>query len=154
MNKKCFLVITVLLLVIAGGFYKFIVQGSVTTGTDGRIAIHLDPAERDLVLKEMRAFLISVQQITLGILNDDMELVAEYAKRSGKAAQGEVPGTLMGKLPLTFKKLGSDTHSKFDLLALDAESLGDGHHALKQLTILMDNCVSCHESHRLVGGEI
>ena len=78
------------------------------------MAIHLDAGERDLVLAEMRAFLTSVQQITKGISENDMKLVAEYSRKAGKAAQDEVPGTLIGKLPIEFKQLGFDTHTKFD----------------------------------------
>jgi len=148
MNKKCSIVIGMLLLVIAGGIYKFIFQGSVSDSTDGRVAIHLTSSERDLVLAEMRAFLTSVQQITQGIVEKDMTLVVESARKVGMAAQGEVPGTLIGKLPIAFKQLGSDTHSRFDQLAMDAETLGDENHALTQLSELMQNCVACHAGHR------
>jgi hypothetical protein len=148
MNKKCSVLIVLLLLIIAGGIYKFIFQGSASTGTDGRMAIHLTAGERDLVLTEMRAFLESIQQVTKGITADDMKLVAESARQSGKAAQAAVPGTLVGKLPIAFKKLGFDTHAKFDQLALDAEEFGDGEHALSQLSTLMENCVACHAAYR------
>jgi len=149
MNKQCFAIISILLLVIAGGFYKFILQGSIIEASDGRTTILLDSNERDIVLAEMRAFLTSVQQITKGISENDMKLVAEYARKSGKSAQAEVPGTLIGKLPLQFKKLGGDTHKKFDQLAMDAEDLEDGEHALEQLSALMQNCVSCHATYRI-----
>lgn len=149
MNKKCFAIISILLLIIAGGFYKFILQGSVTQGSDGRTTILLDADERDIVLAEMRGFLSSVQHITRGISEDNMDLVAEYAKKAGKAAQSEVPGTLVGKLPLQFKKLGSDTHKKFDQLAMDAQDLSDGGHTLEQLSSLMQNCVTCHATYRI-----
>lgn len=148
MSKKCSGIIVLLLLVIAGGIYKFIFQGSVSGSTDGRIAIHLEAAERDLVLAEMRAFLTSVQQITRGISENDMQLVAEYSRKAGKAAQGDVPGTLMGKLPMQFKQLGFDTHTRFDQLALDADDLGDAQHALSQLSVLLQNCTACHEAYR------
>ncbi len=148
MSKKCRVIIAFLLIVIAGGVYKFVFQGSVSAGSDGRMAIHLDTGERDLVLSEMRAFLTSVQQITRGISENDMQLVAEYSRRVGKAAQGEVPGTLMGKLPMQFKQLGFDTHAGFDQLALDAEDLGDSQHALAQLSVLMQNCTTCHAAYR------
>ena len=149
MNKKCLTIITLLLLVISAGSYKFIFQGSVTESSDGRASILLNAGERELVLAEMRAFLSSVQQITAGLSNNDMSLVAEYARKSGKAAQGEVPGTLIGKLPLQFKRLGSDTHKKFDQLAMDAEDLEDENHAMQQLSSLMKNCVSCHAAYRI-----
>ena len=148
MNKKCSGIIVLLLLVIAGGVYKFIFQGSVSGHTDGRIAVHLDAGERDLVLTEMRGFLESVQKISMGIAGNDMELVAEYARKSGMAATDGMPGTLVGKLPLGFKKLGPDTHKKFDQLALDAEEFGDAEHALSQLSVLLQNCVACHEAYR------
>ena len=148
MSKKCSGIIALLLFVIAGGIYKFLFQGSVTESTDGRMSIQLDAGESDLVLTEMRMFLGSIQKITEGITEDDMKLVAEYARKVGKAAQGAVPGTLMGKLPMQFKQLGSDTHAKFDQLALDAEEFGDGGHVLSQLSTLMQNCTGCHEAYR------
>jgi len=148
MSNKCSVIIVLLVLVIAGGIYKFIFQGSVSEGTDGRMAIHLNAGERDLVLTEMRSFLASIQQITQGITENDMQLVAASARRSGKAAQAEVPGTLVGKLPVQFKKSGHDTHAKFDQLALDAEEFGDANHALAQLAILMENCIACHAAYR------
>jgi hypothetical protein len=52
--------------------YKFILSGSAEQTDDGRIAIQLTPAERDLVLSEMRTFLDSVQQITQGVANNDL----------------------------------------------------------------------------------
>lgn len=149
MNKTCLIFTTVLLLIIAGGSYKFIIQGDVTESSDGRTTILLNAGERDIVLAEMRAFLTSVQQINQGLSENNMALVAEYARKSGKAAQGEVPGTLVGKLPLQFKKLGSDTHRKFDQLAMDAEDLEDEKHSLEQLSTLMRNCVTCHATYRI-----
>ena len=149
MSKQCTAIIALLLLVIVGGIYKFIFQGSVSESTDGRMAIHLDAGETDLVLMEMRMFLEAVQQIVKGANENDMKLVAEAARRVGKAAQEAVPGTLMGKLPIDFKKLGFDTHTKFDQLAMDAEDLEDSGHALEQLSTLMQNCVACHASYRL-----
>ena len=148
MGNKCLVIIALLLFIIAGGTYKFLFQGSVAESTDGRMSIRLDAGERDLVLTEMRQFLESIQKITEGIIEDDMNLVAEYARNSGRAAQGAVPGTLVGKLPMQFKKLGSDTHAKFDQLALDAEEFGDGGHVLSQLSTLMQNCTGCHAAYR------
>ena len=149
MSKKCSGIVVLLFLVIAGGIYKFIFQGSVSVNADGRTAIHLNYEERNLVLAEMRAFLTSVQQITKGISEKDMKLVVDSARKVGRAAQGEVPGTLMAKLPMQFKQLGFDTHTKFDQLAMDTEDLGDSNHALSQLSILMQNCVSCHAAYRI-----
>ena len=146
MCKICWGVVVILLLITMGVLYKFVIQGDVVIKTDGRTAIQLNVGERDLVLSEMRIFLESVQQITSGISNDDMEMVTKSAMKSGRSAQMEVPGSLIGKLPLAFKKLGFDTHAKFDELALDAEQLGDRDHTLFQLSELLKNCVACHSA--------
>ena len=149
MSKKCFGIVVLLSLIVMGGIYKFIFQGRVSVNADGRTAIHLNYKEKNLVLAEMRAFLTSVQKITKGISENDMKIVVDYSRKVGRAAQGEVPGTLMAKLPMQFKQLGFDTHTQFDQLAMDAEDLGDSNHALSQLSILMQNCVSCHSAYRI-----
>ena len=149
MNKILTAIIILLLLVIGGGFYKFMIQGSTVESSDGRLAIQLNAGERDMVLAEMRAFLETVQNIVRGVTEDDMQFVAESARKVGMAAQGEVPGSLVGKLPIKFKKLGFDTHTKFDQLALDASDMGDKDNVLIQLSVLMQNCVGCHAAYRI-----
>ncbi len=148
MTKSCLAIIAILITIIFGGIYKFVIQGDVSVSKDGRELIHLSADEKDLVLAEMRLFLISVQLITKGISEKDIELVVTQARRSGAAAQAEVPATLAKKLPIQFKKLGRDTHMKFDQIAMDAEDLGDSEHALSQLSVLLQNCTSCHETYR------
>lgn len=148
MNKTCVITISLLLVIISGGVYKFVIQGDTSTGSDGRELIHLSAGEKDFVLTEMRLFLMSVQQISQGIADDDMALVITHAKQSGKAVQNEVPATLAKKLPLQFKKLGFDTHAKFDQIAMDAQDLGDREQALSQLAVLLQNCTSCHSAYR------
>ncbi len=149
MAKKCWLLLGALLLILVGGAYKLIVLGSVETAPDGRQALLLKPGERDLVLKEMRGFLVAVQTILTASEQNDMKAVADAASRVGMAAARDVPPTLMAKLPLAFKKLGFDTHSRFDTLALDARQLGDADHARRQLAELMGNCVACHAAYRI-----
>jgi len=149
MCKTCWLSVVILVILLLGTVYKFVIEGSTRQSTDNRLAIQLTAGEKDLVLAEMRAFLASVQQITHGVSSKDMKLIAASARTVGRAAQQGVPGSLMGKLPLEFKQLGRDTHEKFDLLALDAEQLEDEQHALSQLAALMQNCVACHAAYRL-----
>ncbi len=52
MCKKCWSLVTILLLLIAAGAYKFLIQGSTVPASDGRVAIQLSTGERDLVLSE------------------------------------------------------------------------------------------------------
>ncbi len=148
MCKLCWASVMILVLAVAGMGYKFILSGEVVATADGREAIVLEPAERDKVLAEMREFLVSIQGITEGIANDDMASVVSAARPMGTAAQQGVPDSLVRKLPLGFKQMGFDTHSKFEQLALDAEQLGDAEHALEQLVALMQNCTACHSMYR------
>ena len=147
--KLCWSITGILILAIVAMGYKFMIAGSVAPASDGRQALILEPAERDLVLTEMRMFLSSVQKITRALTEEDMKTVVKAAREVGLAAQQAVPGSLMGKLPLAFKKLGFDTHKKFDALALDAEQLGDPNHTLQQLSTLMNNCVACHSMYQI-----
>lgn len=149
MCKLCWTISIILLFAVSAMTYKFIISGSVAPSSDGRQALLLEPAERDLVLAEMRAFLETVQTITAAVGEKDMPKIVAAAHKVGAAAQQAVPGSLVGKLPLSFKKLGFDTHRKFDLLAMDAETLEDPQHALQQLSVLMQNCVGCHAVYRI-----
>ncbi|HEY9051525.1 MAG TPA: hypothetical protein VIQ03_08280 [Gammaproteobacteria bacterium] len=149
MCKLAWSISTILTVVLAVLVYKFIVVGEVVDASDGRQAIVLQPAERDFVLAEMRLFLTSVQAINQAVVDGNPEQIASAAKMVGAAAQQTVPPALISKLPLEFKKQGFDTHQKFDLLAMDAEQIGDGMHSLKQLAELMQNCVACHAMYRI-----
>ncbi|MFW2438565.1 MAG: hypothetical protein ACN4GR_04265 [Arenicellales bacterium] len=149
MCKLCWTITIVLLLAVSAMTYKFILSGSVKPSSDGRQALLLEPGERDLVLVEMRGFLEAVQSITATVGKKDTAQIAIEARKVGAAAQQAVPGSLVGKLPLSFKKLGFDTHKKFDMLALDADELGDPEHSLQQLSELMQNCVACHAAYRI-----
>ena len=150
MCKLCWTLLILLVLAVAGVAYKVIVVGNVELAEDGRQALKLTPGERNLVLGEMRDFLVAVQGIIEATNREDMEAAAVAARREGMAAQTAVPPALIAKLPLEFKKLGFDTHRRFDALALDAEQLGDPGHTRGQLAVLMGNCIGCHASYSLV----
>lgn len=149
MRKSC--CILALVFAVAAGLlaYRFLWRGEVVPASDGRIGILLSPGERDLVLAEMRAFLQATQQILAATSQGSTDGVAEAARKVGAGAQQAVPASLMGKIPGEFKMLGFDTHSKFDLLAVDAEQLGDPTQSLQQLAELTRNCVACHAAYRI-----
>ena len=149
MCKFCWTVLLLLLLALGGAVYKFGFVGSVERAPDGRQALLLTVDERNMVLGEMRAFLVAVQNILAATNSEDMDVAAEAARRVGMAAQGAIPPGLIGKLPMEFKKLGFSTHRKFDELALDAAQLGDPQHTREQLANLMNNCVACHATYSL-----
>ena len=92
--------IVVLLLVIAAMAYKFIVAGSTRKAEDGRVAVLLEPAERALMLREMRAFVSGLQLMSGALARDDMKGVARAARAMGTASARDVPLAMLGKLPL------------------------------------------------------
>lgn len=128
---------------------RFVIGTAPTAGEDGRKAIVLAPAERGLILAEMRAFLTGLQGMTTALTQEDMKTVAQTARSLGRAATHEVPPALMAKLPLEFKQLGFSVHGDFDQIALDAESLGDPKHTLSQMGTVMQKCVACHATFQL-----
>ncbi len=142
----------VTLLLVAGiavGAYEMVVVGDVEPGSDGRRMLRLTPAEREGMLNEMRGFLVAVQRILEAAERGDMAAVAAAAREMGGAQGCGVEGPaarlrLMAKLPLEFKRLGRDTHRRFDDLAREAEESGDPRRVRRRLTELMGNCIACH----------
>lgn len=135
----------------------FVVIGKVAKpdagSTDQRSKLLLNHTERDFVLAEMRAMLSSVQTILDASLAGDMARAAQAAKSAGmdevKNIPLEIRTPLIGKLPLEFKQLGFSVHGDFDQIALDAASLGDREHTLKQVAQLMQKCVACHATYAI-----
>lgn len=149
MQRLCWLLTMVFVLATATLLYLFVIRGETLPASDGRKAVLLAPGERDLVLAEMRAFLVALQEISQAVVEQDAVMAAAAARRVGAAAQQGMPAGLAGKLPLEFKRLGFDTHSRFDQLALNAEQFGDSAQVLPELATLMQNCIACHAVYRI-----
>ncbi len=149
MCRFCWFASLVLAMTVAAMSYLFMIRGSVgTVSHDGRVAIVLTVDERDLVLGEMRGFLESVETIVRAVKEKDMKAAYEAGHKAGMAAAGDVPVSLMGKLPLSFKQLGMATHKAFDDLAAEARDMGDPQVVLGKLADLLGNCTTCHAGYR------
>lgn len=136
--------ITVLFLV------TLFVRGQTTPSSDGRQAITLAPAERDLVLTEMRNMLGSVQGIVHAVNNNDLPKAAMAARASGMQVAADINPGLMAKLPLEFKQQGMGVHNRFDNLALIIEQgQADRDEILQHLATQLDACVQCHAGYRI-----
>lgn len=142
-------VIVVLLLVIVAMAYKFIVAGSTQQAADGRVAVLLEPAERVLMLREMRAFVAGLQVMSDALSRDDMKGVAEAARKLGTASARDVPLSMLGKLPLGFKTLAFGVHGGFDAIADDAATIKTPKHTLGQLSDVLKKCAACHSSYQV-----
>ena len=130
-------------LVVAMG-YQFIVVGSVEPADDGRVVVTLEPAERALVLREMRGFVVGLQAIADGLARDDMKAVATASRAMGMARSHDTPIAMMGKLPLEFKTLALSLHREFDTIAMDADGIAVQKHTLGQIADALQKCVACH----------
>ena len=120
--------------------------------TDLRSEIALADSESAFIRHEMRGLLESVREILEAAQAGDHARVASAARHSGmKGPEAtHIPKSLASKLPPEFKKLGLATHRGFDQIALDAEQIGAADLTVKQLVQLMENCVACHATWRLV----
>lgn len=134
-------------------FAWFFVRGNTSAGTDKRTAIVLAPAERGLILTEMRAFLAGVHDILEGLNRNDVKQVARAARAVGTASAADVNPAIMAKLPLPFKQLGMSVHHDMDDLAQAAESGKPAAELQGMLTNTMTKCVSCHSAWQLKSAE-
>lgn len=116
---------------------------------DKRLYLNLLPAERDLVLQEMRNFLHVIQQMHEALAQDDMTTVAKAARTMGSNAANEIPPHVVAKLPEDFKQFAGQVHMAFDTIALDAESLGDAKHTMGQLGTMLNTCAACHAVYQI-----
>jgi hypothetical protein len=149
-RQRLYLAIIVLLLVvIAAMAWKFIVAGSTQKAPDGRTVILLAPAERAIMLTEMRGFVVGLGRITDGLARDDMPAVAAETRALGTAKAHDVPVEMLARLPLEFKKRAFAVHDGFDAIARDAEALHAPKHTLGQLGGVLSQCAACHERYRV-----
>ncbi|HET7806401.1 MAG TPA: hypothetical protein VFL53_19350 [Pseudolabrys sp.] len=120
--------------------------------TDLRSQIALTDSEIAFIRHEMRGLLESIRDILDAAQTGDHARIAAAARRSGMNGPeaAHIPKSLASKLPPEFKKLGLATHRGFDQIALDAEQIGAADLTVKELGHLMENCVACHATWRLV----
>jgi hypothetical protein len=126
-----------------------VVVGTIEASSDGRTAIVVTPAERDLVLEEMRGLLEAVQTVIVANNAGDLNAVAVAGRKVGRANMDPRSAEFAARLPMGFRQLGMDTHLRFDKLALDAEQFESTEHVSQQLGELTGNCVACHRAYRL-----
>jgi len=149
MKRLSIALVTVLSLNLAAAYAQDPHANLHAPAHDGRVALELSPAERVVILEEMRMLLAGVQKMTGALGQQDMPAVAEAARALGQKMAHEVPPELRAKLPLEFRQLGSSVHRDFDQIALDADSLKDVSYSLTQLSTTLQKCVSCHAVYQI-----
>lgn len=149
MKAKLGSIALVLWLVTAGVFGYFFLHGWTSQSADRRTAIHLAPAERDLVLGEMRQMLHSVHNLVTGLSAKDRKIMEQAARASGMLMAADVNPMLIAKLPLAFKEQGMGVHRDFDALAAKISRGADQAAILRDFTSITARCVGCHSAYRL-----
>jgi hypothetical protein len=138
---------------MAGGTIEASLDGETPSdneaSSDSRVEIVVMPAERNQILEEMRGLLEAVQIIIVANNAGDLNTVAVAGRKVGRANMTPHSAEFKARLPMGFRKLGMDTHIRFDKLALDAEQSGNTEQISQQLGELMGNCVACHRTYRL-----
>lgn len=148
-NVKVLWTIIFLLLGLSGFLINKFVSGEVEPYEDGRTNVVLTKDERNLILDEMRAFLVSVQGVSQAITENNMDKVAELAHKAGMVAEEGTPGSLLQKIPLSMKSMGFGVRGMFDDISETAKTSKDASVARKQLDNLMQTCIACHSIYRL-----
>ena len=141
-RKIALIAIALWIVIIAAGTVLFF-RGFTTSSADGRVAVRLNPAEREFVLTQMRGMLVNVQGIVNGLAGNDPGKVAEAARGSGRSAMNTSP-TLMAKLPMAFRQLAKSLHDRFDTMAGEAEGGASGEMLLQRMSAQLATCVACH----------
>jgi hypothetical protein len=116
---------------------------------DHRRVLTLNETNRHLVLTEMRALFSGTQAILGALANDDMKAVAQAAKPLGMGMAHNAENHLHDALPKEFMMMGKTVHIAFDEIALDAETVKDSKHTLKQLNQAFGQCTACHSAYQI-----
>jgi hypothetical protein len=127
------------------------VRGSTGISSDNRTAVIVNPAEKDLILAEMRVLLAAVQGTVSGLHTGKRTEMAAALRAAGMAQAADVNPALMAKLPLAFKQSGMSVHADFDSLAEAVERGATEKETLERLDSVLQRCVACHAGYRLEG---
>ena len=141
--------------IVAAGW--FFVRGWTAQGADGRIQVVLAPAERDLILGEMRMLLKAVHGVVTGLAGrdqgPDLVQIEQAARSAGMGMAEDVNPALMAKLPLPFKQMGMSIHHDMDALADAVVKRETQQQILQRLTSITARCTTCHDMYRIGAGQ-
>lgn len=116
---------------------------------DNRAPIEVSAGQQEMILEEMRDYVVALQAISSGLAVGDFESVAESAAVMGRGRMTGERRQMAMALPEHFRMMGMSVHDDFDAIARDAEAMGDVSHTLEQLSVALAKCVSCHSAFRL-----
>ena len=119
------------------------------SAADSREIIELSAEQRDALLSEMRALLVSSQQVLEGVVTNDLEQVEVSARAMGINNIKGAPPSFAKQLPAGFKKLGPQVHKAFERIANEADGFGDTQKILTELSDMQKVCTTCHATYQI-----
>lgn len=150
-TRFCLVAVVLWVGTLIGAGWLF-VNGVTTKGTDGRMEILLAPAERDLILGEMRQLLKAVHGVVTGVAGQyqsaDRLQIEQAARAAGMGMAVDVNPAIMVKLPLPFKQMGMSIHRDMDALADAIAQKETPQQILQRLSSMTARCTTCHDLYR------
>jgi len=120
---------------------------------DARVPVALSAGEQAWLLGEMRRNVVVLQQMTAALSEGRSAEVHELAAAFGtlpSAKDPTRPPQLRQKLPAVWLGLTHQLHQDFDGIAEGAAAMETTAQTLARVSRLMQNCVACHSTYRLV----
>jgi len=136
----------------AGVLVFLFVHGNTSASSDGRIAVHVNAAEKDLILREMRMLLTSLNEVTTYVAGENYGEAAKSAAKVGTAMENAAEAghpALIAKLPMELKRLGFATHEDMDQLSALLMNGSSQREVLSKMSETTSKCVACHSVYRL-----
>ena len=130
-------------------FFALIATSALAGDFDKSRVLAITAPQRGHILEEMQALLSGTQNILAALSKDDMAAVAQYARLLGMDMDRKAEDSLKNALPKEFMQLGMSVHQDFDQIAIDAQSINDSKHTLRQLSDSMGKCVACHATYQI-----
>jgi len=118
------------------------------SSADTRQRLVLAPAQRHMMLTEMRVMLESVGGILQGLTAGDAAAAEKAARASGIGKAADVNPHIKARLPQPFLELAMHTHRGFDTLADRIKAGSSQTDTIRELAKLTGNCVACHVMYR------
>jgi len=151
--KKILIITNVILLSLTLGLaYILLFTGTelVKLPNDTRTTVKYAPDLRELVMSEMRDYVVVMADIQQGIADNDPQKIYEAASRQGQASIDDTPARLLKLSPLACKKMGFRGHHLFQAIADSARVNYNPQTTIKQMAELSNNCVACHATYKVV----
>ena len=122
--------------------------------SDDRQTVQLPEMMRQHMLANMRDHLLTLEEITRSLANEDYDGAADTAEnRLGLSSLDAHGASHLGKfLPPEMGQIGMNMHkaaSRFAVAARDAEVEGGLQEAFSALSEVMQQCVACHANYKV-----